>query len=119
MSKKPVALTMQDLEPTPVTPSSEALPGGYSFYVREFINSPGFDTVGSILATINRQGYPNLVISDCNRSIQLSLSGYEDGYRDDFENTIKKLDLIASTINNLKKEVVKQARRKGYRKEVK
>jgi hypothetical protein len=86
------------------------------FYVREFLNSPGFESTAVIRAGVDRYGYAFLDITDCAHKVSISLGHYEvPNDLGELENSIAKLKLMEDTIRGLRVAMIKSARKKGYR----
>ena len=73
-------------------------PKGFIFYRRSFLNTPGFETTGAVLASIEDRGYVDFILSDCSRQVSLDLSTHTPQHR---RNTLKTLRLIAQAANDL------------------
>jgi hypothetical protein len=73
------------------------------FYRRLFLNPPGWHSNAFILAHVEQKDqYPTLRISDCDRIISISLDGDDDTAR---ANNLEKLDRIYETIRDFRKSV--------------
>jgi hypothetical protein len=88
-------------------------------FVREFLNIPPHYSLAAAFARIDRNGYPELKLSDCGHIVSFDLYGDsgdacdEDGQRE-YDNTFHKLDTIISTVQSLRNELAKQARKQGW-----
>lgn len=92
------------------------LPKNCVFYTRRFLNRPGYESIACILASLENRGYMELKISDCSRSVSLSLSEFEsENNLDYFENSLEKLEIIEKTCKALRLAAIKQAKSKGYK----
>ena len=82
------------------------VPQGYKFYIRRFLNKPGFHTMASVLATVDNEGYANLEISDCSRVVTLSIES-RNQRKADRENCLFKLKLLEETIKKFRLAIEK------------
>lgn len=65
--------------------------------VRKFLNPKAqYNSVAAIYADVGAEGEMNLVISDCRKSITLSLPSYEKGT---FMNSLGKLKILRDTFS--------------------
>lgn len=94
------------------------------YFCREFLNKPGFQSIGFILAEVEHttayhQYDPsiNLIIGDCSKHISLDFT-IDSGF--DRENTLYKLDLLCDTLLKfraaVKEEIAVQTKRENRRK---
>ena len=76
--------------------------GGY--YKRAFLNKPGHESIGFILAE-HKPGsrWNTLTIGDCSRHIDLSLDAHTPADR---RNTLAKLNLLIDTIMGLRNAIM-------------
>ena len=91
------------------------IPKGYSYYTRRFLNRPGEEGLACILACV-RGTWAQLRIHDCTRSVELSLSAYDQEERSEesFENPTEKLLILERSIRGLRLALLKDAKAKGY-----
>jgi hypothetical protein len=80
------------------------------FYIREFLNKPGFHSVGYILCSVEQTdkeeslpGYAQLMIGDCNRHISIDI---DIATEEDRDNTLYKLDLLIDSLNKFKEAIL-------------
>ncbi|MCA1799746.1 MAG: hypothetical protein LC650_00445 [Actinobacteria bacterium] len=89
------------------------LVGRHSYIRREFLNREGHHTLASILATILASKKEvktwmdaEIVITDCYRAITLEFDAYD---KEDYENSVEKLDKLISTLTEFREAYVEQA----------
>jgi len=76
---------------------------GYRYYVREFLNTPGFHSTGHILAYVERTQNRvdvNFTLADCSRQIDLCFDLDSPEGR---SNSIYKLDLLIKSLQQFRK----------------
>lgn len=88
-------------------------------FIREFLNIPPNFSLAAAFARVDRDGYPELKLSDCGRTVTFDLYGGGDttcyaNSQMGWDNTFHKLDTIISTVHALRVELTKQARKGGW-----
>ena len=85
------------------------------FFVRRFLNKDPYHSLAAITASIDRNGYPELRLSDCRESICFSLAGGMDVGEEEWDNTFYKLDTIVEIVRQLRSALAKEARKEGWK----
>jgi hypothetical protein len=79
---------------------------------RSMLNLPGHESVGAVVAELVERSYGtdvSFVLSDCARSVSLSFDIESD---EGYENALHKLDTIAKAATTLRREIVKDKRKR-------
>lgn len=73
------------------------------YYKRAFLNRPGHESVGLILAEHDKGSrWGTLTIGDCSRSVNISI---DCSTKDERKNTLNKLALIEETVRGLRESI--------------
>lgn len=81
---------------------------------KRVLNLPGHESVAAISAEFNRRNsdhFHEIVISDCNRSISLSINTRSQA---EVLNSLYKIDTILEVLKHYRRGVVLDAKSRGY-----
>lgn len=81
------------------------MPKGFTFYRRQFLNPPGTESVGAVLASLDDDGTADFILSDCFRQVSLALPTASAPNR---KRSARKLRLIAQTALDLAEAIETQ-----------
>lgn len=86
---------------------------GYRYYVREFLNTPGFHSTGHILAYVEKTQHNqhrvdvSFTLADCSRQIELC---FDLDTAEGRKNSLYKLDLLIGSITKFRKAFLEECR---------
>lgn len=83
----------------------------YVYLKREFLNELGYHSNAFVYAHLDSSGWGELVIGDCSRQVTISVQSTTD--EGETQNSLRKLEMLETTIRELRRALVKTKKRRA------